>query len=264
VAHTYVGLAAARDGRNETVRHRPADPPGRGSPLPDWLPAAISIDVAQPHQTHAVLLRSPHANARIRALDSSAAAALPGVLAVLTGEDLARDGIGTIPCMSGLVNRDQSAMAMPAATRPWRRTGCAMSATRVAMVVAATAAIARDATEAIAVEYEPLPAVVDTAHALDPASPRCWDQHPGNLCFDWETGDGAAVGRAAAAARHRWSLTPRQQPHPSSTRVNRARARRIRSGRGQLHVWSSTQGSHFLRNLLAEHVSRPGKPHPGW
>jgi carbon-monoxide dehydrogenase large subunit len=210
-------------------------------------------DIAQPHQAHAVLLRSPHANARIRSVDTRAAAALPGVLAVLTGEDLARDGIGTIPCMSGLVNRDQSAMAMP--PRPAivrdrvRHVGDA-----VAMVVAETAAMARDAAEEIAVEYETLPAVVDTGHALDPGQPAVWDQHPGNLCFDWETGDGAAVGRAAAAARHRVSLTLVNNRIIVNSMEPRGALGEYDPGEDSYTLWSSTQGSHFLRNLLAEHV----------
>src|SRR6266446_9810966 len=69
-------------------------------------------DIVRPRQAHAVMLRSPHAHARIRAIDTAAAAG-PGVLAILTGADLAEDGIGTIPCMSGVTNRDKSAMAMP-------------------------------------------------------------------------------------------------------------------------------------------------------
>ena len=70
-------------------------------------------DIARPRQAHAVMLRSPHANARIRAMDTNAAAAMPGVIAVLTGADLEQDGIGTIPCVSALTNRDKSPMAMP-------------------------------------------------------------------------------------------------------------------------------------------------------
>jgi carbon-monoxide dehydrogenase large subunit len=210
-------------------------------------------DVARPRPAHAVLLRSPHANARIRALDSSAAAAMPGVLAVLTGEDLARDGIGPIPCASALTNRDQSPMAMP--PRPAlvrdrvRHVGDA-----VAMVVAETADAARDAAEQIAVEYEPLPAVVDTAHALDPGQPAVWDQHSGNLCFDWETGDGAAVGRAAAMARHRVSLTLINNRIIVNSMEPRGALGEYDPGEDSYTLWSSTQGSHFLRNLLAEHV----------
>src|SRR5437588_1055042 len=123
-------------------------------------------DIVRPRQAHAAMLRSPHAHARIRAIDTAAAAATPGVLGVFTGADLARDGIGTIPCMSGVENRDKSPMAMP--PRPAiaqdrvRRVG-----DTVAMVVAETAALARDAVEQIAVDYAALPAIADTARALE-------------------------------------------------------------------------------------------------
>jgi carbon-monoxide dehydrogenase large subunit len=210
-------------------------------------------DIAQPRQAHAVLLRSPHANARIRALDTSAAAALPGVLAVLTGEDLARDRVGTIPCMTGMTNRDQSPIAMP--PRPAlvrdrvRHVGDA-----VAMVVAETAAAARDAAEQITVEYEPLSATVDTAHALDSGQPAVWDEHPDNLCFDWEVGDGAAVQRASAPAAHRVSLTLVNNRVVANSMEPRGALGEYDPGEDSYTLWSSTQGSHFLRNLLAEHV----------
>ena len=70
-------------------------------------------DLTRPRQAHAYMLRSPHAHARIRALDIAAAAAAPGVLAVLTGEDLARDGLGPIPCLSAVTNRDGSTSPTP-------------------------------------------------------------------------------------------------------------------------------------------------------
>src|SRR5204863_305311 len=155
-------------------------------------------DISHSHQAHAVVLRSPHAHARIRALDISAAAALSGVLAVLTGEDLAKDGLGTIPCATGLTNRDGSPIAMP--PRPAlvqervRHVGDA-----VALVVAESAALARDAADQIVVDYDPLPAIADTAEALDPGQPAVWpelNRQPGNLCFEWEVGDGDAVLRS--------------------------------------------------------------------
>src|SRR6266404_709687 len=131
-------------------------------------------DIVRPRQAYAVMLRSPHAHARIRAIDTKAAAG-PGVLAVLTGAVLAQDGIGTIPCMSGVANRDKSAMATPP------RHAIARDRVRhvgdtVAMVVAETLAAARDAAERIAVDYEPLPAVVDAARALLPDRPAVWDE----------------------------------------------------------------------------------------
>src|SRR5205807_5069290 len=144
-----------------------------------------------------------------QAVEVGDAAGARWVLAVFPGENLVRAGLGTIPCMTGLANRDTSPIAMPPhaaiARDRVRHVGDA-----VAMVVAETVAQGRDAAERIAVDYEPLPAVVDTARALDPGQPAVWPaesgQRPGNLCFDWEVGDEAAVQRASAAARHRVSL----------------------------------------------------------
>src|SRR5438128_6140317 len=139
-------------------------------------------DIVRPRQAHAAMLRSPHAHAHIRAIDTAAAAALPGVLAVLTGADLARDRIGTIPCISGLTNRDNSSIATPPRPAIVRDRVRHVGDT-VAMVVAETAALARDAADLIAVDYQPLPAAVDTGRALAPGQPAVWEQHPGNLCF---------------------------------------------------------------------------------
>src|SRR5215831_18471322 len=162
-------------------------------------------DIIRPRQAHAFMLRSPHAHAAIRAIANETANSAPGVLAVFTGEDLARDAIGTIPCLSAVTNRDGSpAVLLPhpaIAHGRVRHVGDTVS-----MVVAESADVARDAAELIAVDYEPLPAVVETAHALDPSRPRVWDEAAAHLCFDWEVGDRAAVESAMAAARHRIRL----------------------------------------------------------
>jgi carbon-monoxide dehydrogenase large subunit len=210
-------------------------------------------DIVRPRQAHAVMLRSPHAHARIRAIDAKAAAGLSGVLAIFTGADLARDGIGTIPCMSGVANRDKSAMAMP--PRPAMvRDRVRHVGDTVAMVVAETTAAARDAAERIAVDYEPLPSVVDTGQALEPGRPAVWDEHPGNLCFDWEIGDRQAVERAAAGARHRVSLSLVNNRIVVASMEPRGAIGEYDGGDESYTLWSSTQGSHFVRNLLAEHV----------
>ncbi len=205
-------------------------------------------DITLPRQAHAVVLRSPHANARIRAIDTGEAAALPGVLAVLTGADLAADGIGTIPCLSGV---DGAALPpRPALVRDRvRHVGDS-----VALVVAETPAIAHDAAERIAVDYEPLPAATDTAHAADPGQPQVWDEHPGNLCFDWEVGDRGAVERAAAGARHRVALTLVNNRIVVNSMEPRGAIGAYDAGTGQYTLWSSTQGSHFIRNVLADFV----------
>jgi aerobic carbon-monoxide dehydrogenase large subunit len=214
-------------------------------------------DIVRPRQAQAVMLRSPHAHAVIRTIDTAAAAAMPGVLAVFTGADLAQTGIGTIPCVSGLTNRDNSPMTMP--TRPTLATDRVRHVgDTVAMVVAETAAAARDAAERIAVDYSPLPAVVDTALALEPGQPVVWpdgsDAHPGNLCFDWEIGDREAVERALTASRHRVSLRLVNNRIVVNSMEPRGAIGEYDPGDDSYTLWSSTQGSHFLRNLLAEHV----------
>jgi carbon-monoxide dehydrogenase large subunit len=124
----------------------------------------------------------------------------------------------------------------------------------VAMVVAETAAIARDAAELIAVDYEPLPAVADAHQALEPGSPAVWDEHPGNLCFDWEVGDRGGVERAAAGAKHRIELTLVNNRVVVNSMEPRGALGEYDPGEDGYTLWSSTQGSHFVRNLLAEHV----------
>jgi carbon-monoxide dehydrogenase large subunit len=122
------------------------------------------------------------------------------------------------------------------------------------MVVADSLAAARDAAEAIAVTYEVLPAVTDTALALDPAAPKVWDA--GNLCFDWSVGDRAAVERAAAGARHRVSLSLVNNRVVVHSMEPRGAIGEYDPGEDAYTLWSSTQGSHFVRNLLAEAVFR--------
>jgi carbon-monoxide dehydrogenase large subunit len=205
-------------------------------------------DISRPHQAYAVFLRSPHAHAIIGAIDATAAAATPDVLAVLTGADLASDELGTVPCVSGV----------PGAVLPPRP---AMVAYRVrhvgdtvAMVIAGSPEAARDAADLIEVDYQPLPAAVDTGGAGDPGRPAVWEEAKGNVCFDWEIGDRAAVAEAAARARHRVTLTLVNNRVVVTSMEPRGAIGDYDPGEGTYTLWSSTQGSHFLRSLLAEHV----------
>ena len=210
-------------------------------------------DISVSRQAQAFMLRSPHAHARVRAIDSSAALSAPGVVAVFTGDDLARDGIGTIPCLSAVTNRDGSPSVLPPHPAIARDRVRHVGDT-VAMVVAESASAARDAAELIAVDYEPLPAAVDTAHALDPGQPQVWGDAPGNLCFDWEVGDRAAVEGAMVTARHRISLELVNNRIVVNSMEPRGAIGEHNPGEDSYTLWSSTQGSHFLRNLLADSV----------
>src|SRR5262249_32095839 len=95
---------------------------------------------------------------------------------------------------------------------------------------------------------------VDPARARDPGQPLVWDEAPGNLCFDWEVGDGAAVGRAFEGARHRVSLELVNNRVVVNSMEPRGATGQYDPGEDAYTLWSSTQGSHFVRNLLAESV----------
>lgn len=155
-------------------------------------------DINLPGQAHAVFVRSPHAHARIRRIDRSSVAGMPGVLAVFTGEDIEKAGLGTLICGWMIHSRDGSPMKVGThrllATDKVRYVG-----DRVAMIVAETLHQARDAAEALVVEYEELPPVVDLDSAHD-APALVHDHIPNNLCYDWEIGDRAAVDEAFAKA----------------------------------------------------------------
>src|SRR6266481_5396420 len=210
-------------------------------------------DINRPRQAHAFMLRSPHSHARIRAIDIGAALSAPDVLAAFTGEDLARDGIGTIPCLSAVTNRDGSPSVLPPHPAIARDRVRHVGDT-VAMVVAESVPAGRDAAELIAVDYEPLAAAVDTGHALDPGQPQVWDEAAGNLCFDWEVGDGAAVAQAMTGARHRIVLGLVNIRVVVISMEPRGATGEYDPGEDAYTLWSSTQGSHFLRNLLAESI----------
>src|SRR4029077_20367938 len=202
-------------------------------------------DINRPRQAYAFMLRSPHAHARIRAIETTAAASAPGVLAVYTGDDLASDGLGTIPCLSAVTTGDGSPSAMPPHPAIARDRVRHVGDT-VAVVVAESLAAARDAAALIAVDHKPLSAAVDTGHALDSGQPLVWDEAPGNLCFDWEVGDGAAVGHAMTGARHRIVLELVHNRVIANSMEPRGAIGEYDPGEDAYTLWSSTQGSHFL------------------
>jgi aerobic carbon-monoxide dehydrogenase large subunit len=157
-------------------------------------------DLTRPGQAYATFLRSPHAHATIRSIDTAAAKAKPGVLAVLTGEDLAADKVGGLIC--GWMIHSKDGTPMKAGPHPALALGkVRYVGDHVAVVVAETLAQAKDAAEAIAVDYETLPAVVDAAEAQTSLA-QIHEVAPDNTVFRWHLGDKAAVDQAFAAAKH--------------------------------------------------------------
>jgi carbon-monoxide dehydrogenase large subunit len=152
---------------------------------------------------HAVVLRSPHAHARIAAIDAAPANTAPGVLGVLTGDDAAADGLGGIPCDFALPAFPGSPRDCPIIRPDYpvlARGRVRFAGEPVALVVAETREAARDAAELIEIRYEPLPAVADLARAARPEAALLHPEAPGNVAFVWSAGDAAAVSEAFAAA----------------------------------------------------------------
>src|SRR5215469_16648112 len=145
-------------------------------------------DINRPCQTYAFFVRSPHAHATIKSIDSKAAASMPGVLAVLTGAELAADKIGNLICGWMIHSKDGSPMKM--APHPALAVGkvCHVG-DPIAVVVAETLAQARDAAEKISVDYAVLPAVADPAAAQKSGAPQIHDIAPNNTIYQWALGD---------------------------------------------------------------------------
>ncbi|MBK1659575.1 xanthine dehydrogenase family protein molybdopterin-binding subunit [Paracraurococcus ruber] len=156
-------------------------------------------DIDRPGQAHAFVLRSPHAHARIVSMDTAAAQAAPGVLAVLTGHDAAADGIGHFPVMVDVPGKGGTKL-FPTPRPILQTERVRFVGDPVALVVAETRAQAQDAAELIEVEYETLPSVTDTAAALDPGAPVIWEANGSNLCVLWDSGREAEAEAAFAGA----------------------------------------------------------------
>ncbi|TAK41596.1 MAG: xanthine dehydrogenase family protein molybdopterin-binding subunit, partial [Betaproteobacteria bacterium] len=156
-------------------------------------------DVTLPGQTYAAFVRSPHAHARIKSVNTSRVKGAPGVLAVYTGDDVAAAKLGGLPC--GWLITDVNGQPMKEPPYPVLAQGkVRFSGERVAVVIAETLAQARDAAELVEVDYETLPAVVDGAKACAPGAPVIHDIAPNNTCYVWALGDKAAVDAAFAKA----------------------------------------------------------------
>jgi carbon-monoxide dehydrogenase large subunit len=158
-------------------------------------------DMAFPGMVHGYVLRSPHAHARIRSIDTAKAKAAPGVLAVLTGADYKKAGFGDLPVPGGLKRRDGHPgyrPRYPALVEDRVR----MIGDYVAFVIAETYYQAIDAAELIEVDYEPLPAIVSTGDAVKPGVPLVWDDCPNNIGFIQTEGNKEATDAAFAKAVH--------------------------------------------------------------
>ncbi|NRG16179.1 xanthine dehydrogenase family protein molybdopterin-binding subunit [Rhizobiales bacterium] len=226
-------------------------------------------DMTAPGMGFAAFVRSPHAHAKVKSIDASAALDMPGVEAVLTGEQLVGDGVGNLICGWMIHSKDGTPMKMGAwrALEPEivRHVGQA-----VAVVVADTLAQARDAAEAVVVDYEELPAVVDAVAALEPGAPQIHPEAENNLIYDWEIGDEAAVNAAFDSAKHVTSMEISNNRLVPNAMEPRAALADYDEAEEHYTLWTTSQNPHVARlvlsafyNIAPEHKLRVIAPDVG-
>src|SRR5262249_31298004 len=168
--------------------------------------SCFTDDITLPAQLHAAVVRSPHAHARIRAVDVTTARAAPGVLLVLTAADIESEIAQPIPSFSRIppvdIRGPDGTTAPEAEQLPLARETVRYVGEPVVFVVGETAALAEDAAAMVRIDYEPRAAAVGIEAALAPDAPMVWNDRPGNRSFEWEGGDREAVDRAFAHAAH--------------------------------------------------------------
>jgi len=210
-------------------------------------------DVTLPEQCYAVFVRSPHAHARIRAIDTVQARRMPGFLALYTHDDLAAAGIGPLPHLFNLTQRDGSPLIEPP------RPALADTVVRhvgdpIACIVADSEEQARVAAANVTTDYELLPSVTDLARADLPRSPQVWPGAPGNLCFDWELGDRATVEDIIENASHAVSLDLTNNRVTAASLEPRAAIGSVDPKDQRLTLHVGCQGGHMLRRQLARNI----------
>ena len=211
-------------------------------------------DVNAPGQAYAVMVRSRDAHGIIRAIDADAAKKMPGVLAVLTAADLA--AYGPFKCTMPLKNRDGSPIRYT--PRP------ALSSDKVrfvgdpvACVIAETVAQAKDAAEAVALDVEPLPVVLNPAEAVKPGAPLVFDEVPNNVALDFHFGDAAKVAEAFAKAKHVTRLKTSNQRMIVAPMEPRAAIGEYEAASEKWTLTASSQGVHGQKTTLMDMLGAP-------
>ena len=204
-------------------------------------------DIKLQSMVYCAILRSPYAHANIRSIDTGAAKAMPGVLDVMVGADIPYNPLPMAwPAggSAGLQNNVNTPRALATDSVKWTGEG-------VAAVIAETPEQAFDALEAILVDYEPLPTVVDAEKATQPGAPQLHENAPNNIVFDWTVGDksgtDAAVDAAEVVVRQR-IVNQRLIPNPMETRGDIGL---YNPGTDEYTIWMSSQTPHIQRILLA-------------
>jgi len=208
-------------------------------------------DINRPGQVYAHFLRSDQPHGKIGSIDSAEAAKMPGVIAIFTGEDFTQ--VGGIPCGWQLHSKDGSPMVEP------RHPVLAHGKVRhvgdpIALVVAATKQQAKDAAEAIILDIESLPAVASLGAALSPGAPLVHDEAAGNICFDWQIGDAAAVSAGFAKAHKIVKLDLVNNRLIANAMEPRAAIGEYDASSGEYTLYTTSQNPHVIRLLMGAFV----------
>ncbi|MEO1536942.1 MAG: xanthine dehydrogenase family protein molybdopterin-binding subunit [Pseudomonadota bacterium] len=207
-------------------------------------------DIKLENQAYAAFVRSPHAHAKVTGIDKSAAEGMDGVLAVLDGKQLTGDGIGNIICGWAITSKDGSPMNMGAwsalATDTVRYVGDAVVA-----VVAETAAQAREAAEAVVVDYEELPVAAHIDAAVANGAPQIHDNAPGNVIYDWEIGELDATETALASAAHVTEMDITNNRLSPNAMEPRAAITKYDAAEDHYTLYTTSQNPHVARLVLS-------------
>src|SRR6266702_4342233 len=226
-------------------------------------------DVKLVGMSYAHFLRSRHAHAKVKGIDTSAAMQMPGVIAVLTGSELVADKIGNLICGWAITSKDGSPMKMGAwpamAPETVRFVGQA-----VAVVIAETKNQARDAAEAVAVDYEELPVVADIKAAIAPGAVQLHPEAPGNIIYDWHIGDQGATDAAFKSAANVVSLDLTNNRLVPNAMEPRAAVADYDAAEEHYTLYTTSQNPHVARlvlsafyNIAPEHKLRVIAPDVG-
>jgi aerobic carbon-monoxide dehydrogenase large subunit len=210
-------------------------------------------DVSRPGQSHIYFIRSPHAHAKLKRIDTKAAAAMPGVVGVATGAEFAESKLGGLICGWTVLSKDGSPMKM--APHPALAVGKACHVgDPVAVVIADTLAQAKDAAEKVSIEYEVLPSVVDPVKAAAKGAPQIHEVAPHNTIYNWHLGDHDATAAAFKAAKHVTKLEFVNNRLVPNAMEPRAALAEYDSGNESLTLWNATQNPHVARLVISAFV----------
>ncbi len=212
-----------------------------------------TADVNRPGQTLACFVRSPHAHARIKGIDAGAASKMPGVLAVLTGADLAGDKLGNLICGWMIHSKDGTAMKMAPHPALAQTKACHVG-DPVAVVIAETLAQAKDAAEKVDVDYEVLPAAADPAQAQAAGAAQIHEVAPKNTIYQWHLGDKGKTDAAFQSAAHVTKLEIVNNRLVPNAIEPRAAIGEYDSGTGHFTLWNTSQNPHVARLVIAAFI----------